>query len=147
MTTNEILIRYNFVSKIPFKNGLSKDLKVKIMSMRIEYAKIRKSFDEDLQEFVKDATSDEFKNLQQKIDRSEKEEEKFVELSEKLTAEYNTYIVSRSAEEVNIDKKMFTLDEYNEIIAIMEDDSVEINGQIIDIANFLEILYNLFVEE
>lgn len=147
MTTNEVLIRHNFVSKIPFKNGLSKDLKVKIMSMRIEYAKIRKNFDEDLQEFVKEGASDEFKELQQKIDKTDEEELKLIELSEKFTAEYNAYITSRSSEEANVDKKTFTIDEYNEIVSIIEDDSVEINGHILNVADFLEVLYSLFVEE
>lgn len=147
MTTNEVLIRHNFVSKIPFKNGLSKDLKVKIMSMRIEYAKVRKNFDEDLQEFVKEGASDEFKELQQKIDKTDEEELKLIELSEKFTAEYNAYITSRSSEEANVDKKTFTIDEYNEIVSIIEDDSVEINGHILNVADFLEVLYSLFVEE
>jgi hypothetical protein len=147
MTTNEVLIRHNFVSKIPFKNGLSKDLKVKIMSMRIEYAKVRKNFDEDLQEFVKEGASDEFKELQQKIDKTDEEELRLIELSEKFTAEYNAYITSRSSEEVNVDKKTFTIDEYNEIVSIIEDDSVEINGHILNVVDFLEVLYNLFVEE
>ena len=51
MTTNEILTMQNYLTKIVLKNGdseLSKDLKVKIMKMRIEMSKIRKSFDEDL---------------------------------------------------------------------------------------------------
>jgi len=147
MTTNEVLIRHNFVSKIPFKNGLSKDLKVKIMSMRIEYAKIRKSFDEDLQEFIKDGSSDEFRELQQKQDRTEAETAKLNEMSEKLTSEYNAYIATRSAEEVNIEKKMFTMDEYNEIVSVTDGDTIEINGQALAVADFLEILYSLFVEE
>ena len=56
MTTNDAIIRYNFISKVVFKDGdtaLSKDLKIKIMSMRIEYGKINKVFEEDVQEFTK----------------------------------------------------------------------------------------------
>ena len=46
MTINEVMIRHNFINKILFKDdtsSLDKDLKVKIMIMRIEYVKIRKS--------------------------------------------------------------------------------------------------------
>ena len=45
LTTNDVIIRHNFVSKILFKDGdsvLNKDLKIKIMTMRIEYGKIHK---------------------------------------------------------------------------------------------------------
>ena len=45
MTTNEVLTRHNFVSKLLLKSDsaeLSRDLKVKVMSMRIEYGKVRK---------------------------------------------------------------------------------------------------------
>ena len=51
MTTNEVLTRHNFVSKLLLKDGdkeLSRDLKVKVMGMRIEYGKIRKHFEEDV---------------------------------------------------------------------------------------------------
>ena len=49
MTTNEAIARYNFISKVLLKNGndeLSKEMKVKVMSMRIELSKINKQFDE-----------------------------------------------------------------------------------------------------
>ena len=44
MTTNEALIRHNFMSKVILKSGekeLSKSLKVKVMQIRIKLAKIR----------------------------------------------------------------------------------------------------------
>ena len=52
MTTNEILTKQNFLTKILLKSGnteLSKGLKVKVMGMRIDYAKVRKQFDEYVQ--------------------------------------------------------------------------------------------------
>lgn len=146
MTTNDVLVRHNFVSKLPFKNGLSKDLKVKIMSMRIEYAKVRKAFDEDVQTFVQDATPDEFRILQAKEKRTKAEEARLNELSESLTSEYNSYIATKSAEESNVKKVMFTQEEYEELISIHDEDVV-INGQTVPAADFLEIIYNLFVSE
>ena len=64
MTTNDAIIRHNFISKVIFKDGdtaLSKDLKIKIMSMRIEYGKIHKIFDSDVQEFTQGIMEDRFK--------------------------------------------------------------------------------------
>ena len=147
MITNEVLIRHNLVSKIPFKNGLSKELKVKIMSMRIDYAKVRKSFDEDIQTFLQDAASDEFKELQQKLEKSEVEETRYQELSQKLNDEYNSYVSSRSSKVVVVNDYSFTKEEYDEIVANSEVDEVEINGQSIPLGDFLEIIYNVFVKE
>lgn len=150
MTTNEVLAKHNFISKVIFKDGdesLSKDLKVKIMAMRIEYGKVRKAFDADVQEFVKDATPNGFQELQQKQDRTEEENAKLNEMIEKINSEYNTYIQTRGQEEVSINHGTLTVDEFNEIVAVNSDNDVEINGQKINAADFLEILYSLFVEE
>lgn len=150
MTTNEVLTKHNFVSKLVLKNGndeLSKDLKVKIMKMRIEYSKIRKQFDDDLQEFVKDLASDRFKELQQKNDRTDEENAELNDLTNKINSEYNSYIVSRSNDEVNCIDYTFSEDEYNEILEVNADNDVEINGTKISAPDFLEILYSLFVKD
>ena len=79
MTTNEILAMQNYLTKIVLKNGdseLSKDLKVKVMKMRIEMSKIRKAFDEDLKQFMDELISDRFKELRDKPEDERTEEEK-----------------------------------------------------------------------
>ena len=53
MTKNEVLARQSIITQILLKNGndeLSKNLKVKLMGMRISLGKIRREFDEDLKE-------------------------------------------------------------------------------------------------
>ena len=48
MTLNDVLTRQNVFTKIMLKDGdkeLSKELKVKIMRIRMAYAKIKKTFD------------------------------------------------------------------------------------------------------
>ena len=149
MTTNEALIKQNFITKILLKkddNELSKELKVKIMGMRIKLGKIRKEFDEDVQEAVKGFTPEGFAELAQKHDKTEEEVKNFEEMNKKINDEYQAYIIKRGQEEVSIDAKL-TEDEYNELIEVNADNDVEINGQKINAADFLEILYTLFVEE
>lgn len=149
MTTNEALIKQNFITKILLKkddNELSKGLKVKIMGMRIKLAKVRKEFDEDVQEAIKGFTPEGFAELAQKQDKTEEEIKNFEEMNKKINDEYQTYIIKRGQEEVSIDTKL-TDDEYNELIEVNADNDVEINGQKIGAADFLEILYTLFVEE
>ena len=152
MTTNEILTKQNFVTKILLKSGsneLSKSLKVKVMGMRIEYAKVRKQFDEDVQEFIKGVSTERLGELQQIPEEKRTEEEKaeLKGLIDKVNSEYSEYVIERGKEEISIEDKKFTTDEYNEIVEVNADNDIEINGQKINAADFLEILYTLFVEE
>lgn len=149
MTVNDALIRQNFINKVLLKNGdesLSRDLKVKIMSMRIELSKVRKSLEADAQEFVRNATPEEFTTLQQKTDRTEEENTRLQELVNTINDEYNTYIQVKSREEVTLNNPKLTENEYNEIVTVMGGEDVEINGQHINSTDYLENLYNLFVE-
>lgn len=150
MTTNEVLTRHNFVSKLLLKDGdkeLSRDLKVKVMGMRIEYGKIRKQFDEDVQEFVKGLNSDKLTELQQKGDRTEAEEKELQELTDKLNGDYRAYVDSRLKEDVTVSDKKFTEDDYAELVEVNAGNDVEINGTKLQATDFLEILYTLFFEE
>ena len=150
MTTNEVLTRHNFVSKLLLKDGdkeLNRDLKVKVMGMRIEYGKIRKQFDEDVQEFVKGLNSDKLTELQQKGDRTEAEEKELQELTDKLNGDYRAYVESRLKEEVTVSDRNFTEADYAELVEVNAGNDVEINGTKLQATDFLEILYTLFFDE
>ena len=149
MTVNEALIRQNFISKILLKNDdgeLSKALKVKIMQMRIKLGKVRKEFDEDVQEAIKGFTPDGYAELAQKQDKTDEEKKKVEDWNKQIQEDYNEFVIKRGQEEVVVDVKL-TEDEYNEILEVNAANDVEINGQKISAADFLEILYTLFVEE
>ena len=148
MTINEVMIRHNFINKILFKDdtsSLDKDLKVKIMSMRIEYGKIRKSLEEDLKEFVNSLTTDDMKILASKADKTLEEINQIQSWNNQIKDEYNTYISKRGREEVNIINDTFTEDEYNQIVKVNTENDVEINGTHLNAPDFLEVIYNLFV--
>lgn len=149
MTTNEALVKQNFISKILLKNDgdeLSKGLKVKVMQMRIKLAKVRKEFDEDVQEAVKGFTPEGYAEIVQKIDRTEEESKQLEDWNKQIQDEYNEFVVKRGQDEVNIEAKL-TENDYNEIVEVNAGNDVEINGQKLNAADFLEILYTLFVEE
>jgi len=149
MTTNEALIKQNFISKVLLKNGnaaLSKELKVKVMNMRIKLGKVKKDFDNDVQEAVKDLTPEGFSELAQKTERTEEEEAKFQELNKKLNDDYMAFVIERGKDEVDITVEL-TEDEYSEIIEVNADNDIEINGQKLSAPDFLEALYSLFVEK
>ena len=149
MTTDDAIIRYNFVSKIQFKDGdnaLSKDLKIKVMQMRIEFNKINKVFNDDVKEFTEGITEDRFRELQQKEERTEEETKELNEFVNKYNQEINEYIIKRSRDEVEVNDYEFTVDEFSEIMETNSDKTITINGTEIPAPDYLEALYELFVK-
>ena len=149
MILNELLTRQNVITKIELKDNdkeLSKELKVKIMRIRLAYNKVKKAFDEDVKEFVEQITTDEYKELAQKTDRNEDEEKRFNELTSKINSDYIEFINQKGLEEISetIDDK-FTEDEYAEILDINSGNDVEINGNKIKAADFMEVFYEMFI--
>ena len=149
MILNELLTRQNVITKIELKDGdkeLSKELKVKVMRIRLAYNKVKKAFDEDVKEFVEQITTDEYKELVQKTERNEEEEKRFNELTSKINSDYIEFINQKGFEEISetIDDK-FTEDEYAEILDINSGNDVEINGNKIKAADFMEVFYEMFI--
>ena len=149
MILNEVLTRQNIISKIELKEGdkeLSKELKVRIMRIRLAYNKVKKAFDEDIKEFVEQITTDEYKELAQKQNRTEEEEKKYNELTTKINSDYIEFVNQKGFEEVKetFDDKL-NEDEYAEILDVNSGNDVEINGVKIKAADLMEIFYELFV--
>lgn len=147
MTLNELMIKHNFIVKVLLKDKdkeVSKSLKVKIMGMRIEMAKIRKQFEEDLHEVIKGLTTEDYQKLSKKENKTEEEVEQLRKATEDINEEYNLYVSQKGQEEINKDFS-FTQEEYNEILEVNSGNDVEINGQKLLAADFLEVFYNLFV--
>lgn len=147
MTLNEALVRQNFLNKLVLRNNeneLPKELKVKVMQMRIELNKLRNQFEADSQEMVKGLKPESFDNLYVKENKTEEEVKQLEDWSQKLTDEHNAFVIEKGKEEVSFDKK-FTLEEYNELIDINSNE-VEINGNKLSAEDFLEIIYSLFVD-
>lgn len=149
MILNELLTRQNVITKIELKDNdkeLSKELKVKVMRIRLAYNKVKKAFDEDVKEFVEQITTDEYKELVQKTERNEEEEKRFNELTSKINSDYIEFINQKGLEEISetIDDK-FTEDEYAEILDINSGNDVEINGNKIKAADFMEVFYEMFI--
>ena len=149
MILNEVLNRQNIISKIELKEGnkeLSKELKVRIMRIRLAYNKVKKAFDEDIKEFVEQITTDEYKELAQKQNRTEEEEKKYNELNTQINSDYIEFVNQKGFEEVKetFDDKL-NEDEYAEILDVNSGNNVEINGVKIKAADLMEIFYELFV--
>ena len=150
MILNDVLTRQNVFTKILLKDGekeLSKELKVKVMRIRMAYTKIKKNFDSEVQEFTEELMTDEFKELNGKTDRTQEEETRFSELTNSINTEYQEFLIQKGKEEVAGIDDTLNMNEYGDILEVNAGNDVEINGNKIPAVDFLEIIYDLFVKE
>lgn len=150
MVLNDLLTRQNVFTKLLLKDGdkeLPKELKVKVMRIRMAYTKIKKSFDADVQEFMEELITDEFRELNSKENRTAEEAARLEELSQKINSEYQVYMIQKGNEEVSVIDDTLTEDEYADIVEVNAGNDVEINGVKISAVDLLEVVYDLFVKE
>ena len=149
MTLNDVLTKQNLITKILLANDgkeLSKELKVKIMRIRLAYNKIKRQFDEDTQEFSKQIVSDELRDLANKTKRTPEEEAKFNKLNSKANSEYQEYLIQKGNEDIKeTPNDSFTEDEYFDILDLNSEGEYEINGQKVRATDLMEVFYDLFV--
>lgn len=150
MTLNDVLTKQNVITKIILKDGdkeLSKELKVKIMRIRMAYNKIKKQFNDDTQEFTNQIISDELRELANKSERTLEEEARFNELNDKTNSEYQEYLIQKGLEEVkDTPDDVITMEEYSDILDVNSGNDVEINGNSVKAADLMEIVFDLFVK-
>lgn len=150
MILNDVLTKQNVLSQVILESDgkeLPKELKVKVMRIRMAYTKVKKTFDSEVQEFAQSLITEEFKNLSNKPERSEEEDSKFAEMQIKINSEYQEFLIQKGNEEVNKIDDNFTESEYFDIVDINSGNNVEINGNKIKATDFLEIFYDLFVND
>lgn len=151
MVLNDLLTKQNIFTKILLKDGdkeLSKELKVKVMRIRMAYTKIKKNFDNEVQEFTEELVTNEFKDLNNKENRTPEEEARLKELNTSINSDYQEFLIQKGKEEVTVNMDdTLTIDEYSDILDVNSGNDVEINGNKIKAADFLEVVYDLFVKE
>ena len=153
MTLNEILTRQNVLNAILLKDGdneLGKELKVKMVRLRMAFNKYKKSLDEEVQEFTKELVPEELKTLQEKpeSERTEEENTRLKELVDKVNSEYNEFMTQKGNEEVKFDTNYsFTDDDFDSIVAVNAGNEVEINGNKVKSEDLVEAFYELFVNK
>jgi hypothetical protein len=111
------------------------------------YTKIKKAFDEEVKEFTDELVPQELKDLSAKSERTDEENARMEELSNKVNMEYQEFLIQKGNEEVSMVDDSLTMDEYSDILDINAGNDIEINGNKIAAVDFLEIIYDLFVKE
>lgn len=150
MKLNDVLTKQNVITKLLLATDdkeLPKELKVKVMRIRMAYNKIKKQFDQDVEEFTKDIVPERLKELAEKKDKTDAEMTEFTELNNKVNSEYNEFILQKGNEDIEDEiNDSITEDEYFEIMEVNANNDVEINGNKIKAADFLEAVYDMFVK-
>ena len=121
MILNDLVTKQNVFTKLMIKDGdkeLPKELKIKVMRIRMAYTKARKAFDAEVQEFMEELITPEFKDLNMKADRTEEENARFDELTQSINSEYNVYMIQKGQEEVDMIDDTFTENEYVDIVEV-----------------------------
>ena len=147
MTINELMVKHNFITKVLLRDGdkeLDRDLKVKLMNLRIKLGKVRKELEEDLQEVVRQLTPEGYQELITKENKTDEDKAQVEAWNKQINEEYNAYVDKRGKEEVDIDTSI-SEDEFSQIIEVNAGNDVEIKGQKLNAEDFLEVLYSLFV--
>ena len=161
MNLNELITKHNFISQLILKgrndaDEISKELKVKIVKIRIKLFKYSNEFEKDAQEAFKELTPpvlDELltkkKTVEAKGEKlTDEEETKLKDMIDKRTDEYKEYLNSRGLEEIpeKIESDITADEFYNQILPVNINNDVVINNQKIPASTFLEIFYGLFVK-
>ena len=150
MILNDVLTKQNVLSQVILESDgkeLPKELKVKVMRIRMAYTKAKKAFDAEVQEFAQDLMTDEFRELSNKTEKTEEETAKFEEMQNKINSEYQEFLIQKGNEEVSSVDDNFTESEYFDIVDVNSGNNVEINGNKIKATDFLEIFYDIFVND
>ena len=136
-------VRKMFRELVRKNKELSKELKVKVMRIRMSYTKIKKAFDEDVKEFTEELVPEELKGLNQKENRSEEENARMEELTNKVNSEYQEFLIQKGNEEVKDVEDTLTMDEYSDIVEVNAGNDVEINGNKIEMRRNATIKYHI----
>lgn len=153
MNFNELATKQNVLNALILKDGnneLGKELKVKIMRLRIAYKKARKQVDEDINEFTQDLLSEDAKAIQQKPEKERTSEEVAIleAAVNKANVEYKEFLSQKGLEEIPFSTNdSFTDEEFDELTDINVGNTVTVNEHEIKAEELLEAFYTLFVTE
>lgn len=153
MTLNEILLKQSVLAPLLVKSGddeLSKELKVKIVRLRIAFNKIKNQFEDEIKEFSSSLIPEDLKKLQEipEDKRTLEDSKKIEELVDNVNSEYREFLEQKGKEEVTFTADdSFTDNEFDEIISVNAGNDVTVNGNNVKAEELMDSFYALFVDK
>ncbi|MCP4141260.1 MAG: hypothetical protein GY755_13420 [Chloroflexi bacterium] len=150
-TLRELMTAYAILSQVA-TNGVSAELRSKILGIRVKYKRAIKQYEEEKDLAGKEATSDELKSLaerEQELNASDKE--KFEKMKAEFEKTMSTFINSKINGAMDFERERFTVEEYEELKRSEQPKPYEsVNaygrGMMVNPSDAIEELYFYFVE-
>lgn len=145
---NNAVLKYNLLNCLKYSDesyNISRELKVKLIRMKLDFEKVYKEFNQFQQQALEEVKTDRYKYLVDKKDRTEEEEKEAVALLKELNEDLHKIVREKSLETVTVNFNHLNEDEFNEILLVNVNNNVRINGMDIPSEEYIELFHNEFV--
>ena len=149
MTINNAVLRYNLISVMKFIDGeysLSRELKIKLIRLKLDLEKIRDEFVSFQQKAMEEIKTQEYEELLNKENKTPEEVKHLEEITAELNEELGKLIQEKSNEMVNVKSfDYLTEEEFNQILSVNVENNPTINGSKLDFDTYIELIYKNFL--
>ena len=149
MTINNAVLRYNLIFVMKFIDGeysLSRELKIKLIRLKLDLEKIRDEFVSFQQKAMEEIKTQEYEELLNKENKTPEEVKHLEEITAELNEELGKLIQEKSNEMVNVKSfDYLTEDEFNQILSVNVENNPIINGSKLDFDTYIELIYKNFL--
>ena len=149
MTINNAVLRYNLIFVMKFIDGeysLSRELKIKLIRLKLDLEKIRDEFVSFQQKAMEEIKTQEYEELLNKENKTPEEVKHLEEVTAELNEELGKLIQEKSNEMVNVKSfDYLTEEEFNQILSVNVENNPTINGSKLDFDTYIELIYKNFL--
>ena len=150
MTINNAVLRYNLLSVMRFIDGeysLSRDLKIKLIRLKLDLEKIRDDFVSFQQKAMEEIKTAEYEELLHKEEKTAEEVQHLEEITAELNEELGKLIQEKSNEMIDVKSfNYLTDDEFNQILSVNVENNPTINGSQLNFDTYIELIYKIFLK-
>lgn len=146
LTLNNILLKYHLINSLLFVDGeysVSRELKIKLIRYKFNFQKYFNEFNEIQQKYSEEVQTDEYKELVNTQVRTEEQDKRLTEVLNSINGEYNSLINEKLNEEIELDwYTPLTEDEFNQLLEVNVEHSVNINGTQLSGDQFVSLIHD-----
>lgn len=146
LTLNNILLKYHLINSLLFVDGeysVSRELKIKLIRYKFNFQKYFNEFNEIQQKYSEEVQTDEYKELVNTQVRTEEQDKRLTEVLNSINGEYNSLINEKLNEEIELDwYTPLTEDEFNQLLEVNVEHSVNINGTQLTGDQFVSLIHD-----
>lgn len=143
---NNILLKYHLINSLLFVDGeysVSRELKIKLIRYKFNFQKYFNEFNEIQQKYSEEVQTDEYKELVNTQVRTEEQDKRLTEVLNSINGEYNSLINEKLNEEIELDwYTPLTEDEFNQLLEVNVEHSVNINGTQLTGDQFVSLIHD-----